>query len=41
VTATNSDAVFSPGVTSLAAATVTATYTDGQTAFQAIVASAD
>jgi hypothetical protein len=41
VTATNSDAVFSPGVTSLAAATVTATYADSQTAFQAIVASAD
>lgn len=36
VTAINSDAVFSPGVTSLEAATVTATYTDGPTVFQAI-----
>jgi hypothetical protein len=36
VTAINSDAVFSPGVTSLAAATVTATFTDGPTVFQAI-----
>ena len=37
VTATNSAAVFDPGTTSLAAGTVTAAYTDGQTAFQAII----
>ncbi len=36
VTAINSDAVFDPGTTSLGAATVTAAFTDGQTAFQAI-----
>jgi hypothetical protein len=36
VTASNSGGVFDPGTTNLDAVTVTAAYTDGQTAFQAI-----
>jgi hypothetical protein len=36
VTAMNTGGVFDPGVTALDAVTVTATYADGQTAFQAI-----
>jgi hypothetical protein len=36
VTAINTGGVFTPGVTGLDAVTVTATYTDGQTSFQAI-----